>query len=59
VEFVVEKLALGQALLQEIKYLSVLLKDKDPVWTKLVTRVQGLLCSTPCGFGFENFLHLV
>jgi len=39
VEFVVEKVALGQALLQEFNYLSVLLNDEDPIWTKLVTRV--------------------
>jgi hypothetical protein len=39
VEFLVEKMALGQALLQEFKYLSVLLKDNDPIWAKLVTRV--------------------
>jgi len=29
---------MGQTLLQEFKYLSVLLRDKDPIWAKLVTR---------------------
>jgi hypothetical protein len=45
--------------MQEFNYLSVLLKDKDPIWAKLVTTVQGIFCSTPCRFGFENFLRLV
>jgi hypothetical protein len=39
VEFVVEKVEMGQALLQGFKHLSVLLKDKDPIGAKLVTRV--------------------
>ena len=38
VEFVVEKVALGQTLLQELKYLFVLLNDKDKIWAKLVTK---------------------